>query len=439
MSEKRSNLFTRDFILVMMSTIGTSFVTFFFFSTLPLFADLLTGTVAFTGYLSLAYSATALITRPVCGILADKSGRVRTLVLGSAFSTVSCLLYTITTGLALRNLVLALALLLVFRVLNGIGMGLNLTSAGAVVADIVPKERLAEGLGLYGIAGTIAQAIGPLIALMIVSSGDLNSFNRLFVVSAIFCAISFTSGCFIKYEREKKKAALAQAALEVAAVADAAVVDAAVAEAAVPESLPEVEEPEGKTFLGFDRKVLSPAVVTVLYFFGISGVFTFLTLFGRVSGFQVEYVGWFFFASALGIMVARLFFGRIVDRRGPDIIVIPGFIIVAVCLFLIPLSPSLPFMIFIGLPYGVANGAVGPNIQATMFKRCSPKRRGTVSAAYTMAIDIGITLGAPALGIVADLLGFSWVYWFSAISVLAALVVYLIFVSGWKHKFERGF
>jgi MFS family permease len=428
MTDDKTRLFSRDFILVMTATMGTSFVTFFFFSTLPLFADMLTGTAAFTGYLSLAYSATALVARPLCGILADKRGRVKILILGAAFSTVSCFLYVVTTNLSVYNLTAALALLLAIRVLNGAGMGFNLTSAGAAVADIVPKERLAEGIGLFGIAGTLAQAIGPLIALAIVASGELSSFNTLFYVSAAFCGVSFISGCFVKYERERFKVRPAKRGLGAAQEPD----NSEAANVQAP------DEPDDKAFFGFDRKVLSPAVLTVLYFFGISGVFTFLTLFGKVRGFQVENIGWFFFTSAGGIMLSRLVLGRVVDRRGPDIVVIPGITIVALCLFLIPLAPSLPLLVCLGLPYGLANGAVGPNIQATMFKRCSPKRRGTVSAAYSMAIDVGITLGAPVLGKVADLADFTWVYWLSAASVVVALFVYIFFVSERMYRKRHG-
>ena len=414
----------------MTATMGISFVTYFFFSSLSLFAETLTGTVAFAGYMSLAYSATALISRPISGILSDRKGRVITLVIGAALSTVSCLLYSFATGIAINNLMLGLILLVSIRVVNGVGMGLNMTSAGAAVADIVPKERLAEGIGLYGIAGTIAQAVGPLIALAIVGNGSLDNFHKLFYVSTAFCAVSLVCGCFIKYERvRKKEAALRGTELDKEA--------AQAAEHRAPvhniEQL-EPDEPEEKTFFGFDQKMLGPALVTLVYFFGISSIMTFVTLYGKNLGFQVEYLGWFFFASAAGVLLSRLFFGRIADRRGADIIIIPGFVLVAACLVAISFVPSLPLFIIIGLPYGIATGAVGPNINALMFKRCSPKRRGTVAAAYSMAIDVGITLGAPILGWVADFSGFRLVYLLSAALIAVALVLYILYVSDKRHK-----
>ena len=530
MEEGNTRLFTRDYILVMIAVMGTSFVNYFFFSTLSLFAEKLTGTVVFAGYLSLAYSATALITRPISGMLSDRRGRVKILIIGSALCVLACILYGFT---------ISLVLLLLIRVLNGIGMSMNTTSAGAAVPDIVPKERLAEGIGIFGLYTTVAQAIGPFIALAIVGSGELNSFKKLFLVSAAFCGVSFIAGCFVRYERrlnrknlaeraaqasQAEQAALAEPAqavqteptvlvkpaeqaaqmaqavrivqpqaepaqavqteptvlvkpaeqaaqMEQAALAEpvqavqtvqaqAALAEPVQAEPTVlvvsaqaelaaqtvqpqaalaelspaPVDIQEQEKPEGKTFLGFELQVLGPALVMMLYFFGISSILSYMTLYGKTRGFQVEYIGWFFFVSAGGLFLARMLFGRVVDKRGGDIVVIPGLVVIAICLALIPSVPSLPLLILLALPYGVASGAVGPSINASMFKRCSPKRRGAVSAAYFAAVDIGITLGAPVMGWIADNINFSWVYWMSGAVVGATFLIYVFFVSDRSYK-----
>ena len=402
---KKTPLFNRDFILVMIAAMGASFVNYFFFSSLSLFAEKLTGTVAFAGLLSLAYSATALVMRPVSGIISDRQGRVRLLIVGSALGAVACMLYSFTTSLVL---------LMMIRVLNGVGMSMNTTSAGAAVPDIVPRERMAEGVGIFGLYATVAQAVGPFIALAIVGNGEFSDFNRLFYVSAAFCGVSFICACFVRYERDKKNEP--QSKREDVAVQ-------------------ETDEPEGRVIFGFDVRVFGPSLVMMLYFFGISSILSFLTLYGKNRGFQVEHLGWFFLVSASGLLCARLIFGRIVDRRGGDVVVIPGLIVIALCLFAIPMMPTLPLLICVAFPYGVASGAVSPSINAIMFRRCSVKRRGTVSAAYFASVDIGITLGAPIMGWLADRLNFTWVFWLSAAVVGVTILIYVFFVS--DRVFER--
>ena len=414
MDNNRTRLFSRDYILVMMAAVGTSFVIYFFLSTLPLFAETLTGSIAFAGFLSLSTSITALVTRPVFGMLSDKYGRVAILVAGAAISAVACVLFSFTTSLVVYSLTAGLVMLVAIRVIHGIGFSMNQTSAGAAIPDIVPKERLAEGVGIFGIIWTMGQAGGPLIALTIVGNGELSRFNILFFLSAGLCAFSTIAGCMIKYERGAKHK-----------------------EKEVPKQ-PEVKEesstPEVKTIFGFEKQLLGPALVTILYFFSIASILSFLTLYGRSRGFRVEHLGWFFFASAGGVLIARLMFGRIVDRRGFDIVMIPGFITLALSLFAIPFAPSVIYVILLGFPYGLATGAIGPPVNTMMFKRTSPKRRGSASAAFNMSGDLGITLGAPTMGLIADYIRFDWVYWFAAALAIVGLLIYVLFVSDKRYN-----
>jgi len=403
LQENKTRLFSRDYIFIMIAALGTSFVNYFFFSSLSLYAEKLTGTVAFAGYLSLAYSVTALVSRPISGLLSDRHGRVKTIILGTALCVLACVLYGFTTNLIL---------LLLIRVLNGIGMSMNTTSAGAAVPDIVPKERLSEGLGYFGLYTTVAQAIGPFIALAIIKGGELRDYRMLFFTSAVFCGVSCISGCFVKYERGMKRERPANRTPE----------------------LEQADIPAGKVIFGFELPVLGPALVMMLYFFGISSILSFMTVYGKSREFPVNQLGWFFFVSAGGILLSRLLFGRVVDKRGGDVIVIPGLIATAASLAVVPLVPSLPYLILLALPYGVASGVIGPSINAAMFKRCSPGRRGSVSAAYFAAVDVGITLGAPVMGWIADSAGFFWVYLLSAIVLGLAFLIYVFFVSDKRYR-----
>jgi len=326
-----------------------------------------------------------------------------------------------------------LIVLLVIRLINGAGMSLATTSSGAAVPDIVPKARLAEGVGIYGILSTVAQALGPLLALAIVNSGEgMAGFTRLFFVSAAFCAISAIAGCFIRYERKQKRERAKEQTLEVAPEHKQPEPEP-IMEQGAPGSI-EVSRPE-KTFLGFDYRVLIVSIVVIINYFGLSSVLSFLTLYGKTRGFAIEYIGWFFFASAAGVMISRLFCGKIVDRRGADVVVIPGFLVLATAFFIIPLMPSLPFLVCIGLPYGIAVGAVNPSLNAIMFKRSSPKRRGTASAAFYLSIDVGIMAGAPVMGLIADTFSFTWVYWLSSVSIIVALLLYILIVS--EKRYQR--
>ena len=395
----------------MVVSAGANAVNYFFFAVLSLFSVKLTGTVNYAGFLSLAFSATALITRPISGMLSDKYGRVRLIIFGTALSALSCVLYTLTTDLAL---------LLLIRILNGFGMSMCTTCAGAAIPDIVPGERLTEGLGIFGLSATASQALGPTIALAIIGGGELSSFNTLFIVSAVLCCMSSISACFITYE-SKKRVIKEERPKKIDTDRDC---------------LPDAAE--GKSFFGIELKIISLIVVFTLIFAGNSSVLGYLTRFGQLREFQTEHIGLYFFVSAGGMLLSRILLGKTVDRRGADIVVIPSLIVLALCLAAIPVMPSLPLLVCTSLPQGFAMGALSPTINATMFKRSSPKRRGAVAASFYIAIDVGITVGAPVMGLIADHISFDWVYWFAAIIVVFALIVYMRFGSDKRYTLKSA-
>lgn len=401
--QSRERLLSKDYILVMLACTGTAFCNYFFFTALPLFAIKISGSNVFGGMMVVAYSLAALVIRPISGIISDKFGRVKLLIFGALICAVACFLYGITTSIVL---------LLAIRVLNGIGFGMHSTSGGAVAADVIPKSRLAEGIGYFGLYATVASAFAPVIALSIVGKGEVRNFQFLFFLAAGICLLSMLFDCLISYERKKKKAVKQKVHNE----ADSQAVSEV--QAHVP---PTVILP--KTFLGFEYAVFLPVAVLIILFFAQSSINTFLTLFAADRAFGN--IGLYFTFVAVGLFLSRILFGKLTDKRGPDIVVIPGIIGIIICMTTIPFIHSPGYLFALGLPFGLANGAVFPSINSLIFKHCSPQRRGTASAAYFAAIDIGFMIGGTVFGIVADNFGYSIVYWSAAVLSAVALLLYL--------------
>ena len=89
---------------------------------------------------------------PVSGWLSNVIGRKRFYMICVALFTVSSLL----CGLAP-----SLNMLIVFRILQGLGGGGMPTSEQAILADTFPPERRAQAFALYGIAVIVAPTVGP--------------------------------------------------------------------------------------------------------------------------------------------------------------------------------------------------------------------------------------------------------------------------------------
>ena len=88
-------------------------------------------------------------------------------------------------------MVFSVGLLLVLRSLHGIGFSATTNAPGTIVSDIVPKSRLAEGVGYYVLSNTLATAVGPALTLFII---QYFSYNVLFLVSSLFTAKDIGGG-----------------------------------------------------------------------------------------------------------------------------------------------------------------------------------------------------------------------------------------------------
>ena len=398
---KKEKLWSRDFIIVMTACSGISFCNFFYVSTLPILARNMTGTTVSAGLITTAFTLSSLATRPISGVLSERIGRVRLLIAGAGLCALACFLYQYCA---------VIFLLILVRALQGVGFGLHTTAGGAVPADIVPKSRLSEGLGIFGLYGTIASALAPGIALAVIGPGDLVSFRPLFYLSAGIALLCLVLDALIRYERGRKGAA----------------------GPVMTTAPPEAQAPACKTYLGFEAGLLLPSAVLMLVIVAFSGVTSFLTLFADDR--RLGNIGLFFTISAAGTFLSRVFLGKVADRRGADAVVIPAIGAVAVCLVLIPFVRQAVWLYVIGFPLGLAQGIISPTINRMMFDRCSPRRRGSASAAYFSSIDIGFAVGALLFGFIAQTLDYSFVYWGSAVFAVAAGALYVAFLRKKKKK-----
>jgi MFS transporter, DHA2 family, multidrug resistance protein len=100
------------------------------------------------------YLVASAVIVPISGWLLGAVGRKRFYMICVALFTASSLL----CGLAP-----SLGLLIVFRILQGLGGGGMVPSEQAILADTFPPEKRAQAFALYGIAVIVAPTIGPTI------------------------------------------------------------------------------------------------------------------------------------------------------------------------------------------------------------------------------------------------------------------------------------
>lgn len=172
-------LWTKPFIQM---TVGMLFLFTGFYlllPTLPLYIKHLGGSETQVGLAAGAFTLTAVVFRPMVGGLVDRYGRRAFYIWGLIFFVLSMYLY---------DWVGSILLLLALRILHGASWAFSTTSIGTVITDLIPASRRGEGMGWYGMAMTVAMAIGPMLGTYIVGG---YSFQTLFLVATGLSLVAF--------------------------------------------------------------------------------------------------------------------------------------------------------------------------------------------------------------------------------------------------------
>jgi DHA2 family multidrug resistance protein len=130
-----------------------------------------------TGYL-----LAVCVSQPASGWLADRFGR-RVVFLTSlvAFTLASCACALAPT----------LGMLVAARIVQGLGGGALIPVGMAMVLGLFPRERHGRAIGIWGLAGMLAPAIGPTLGGWLVTSV---SWHWLFLINVPIGVVSFAFG-----------------------------------------------------------------------------------------------------------------------------------------------------------------------------------------------------------------------------------------------------
>lgn len=368
-------LWTKPFIQM---TVGMLFLFTGFYlllPTLPLYIKHLGGSETQVGLAAGAFTLTAVVFRPMVGGLVDRYGRRAFYIWGLIFFVLSMYLY---------DWVGSILLLLALRILHGASWAFSTTSIGTVITDLIPASRRGEGMGWYGMAMTVAMAIGPMLGTYIVSG---YSFRTLFLVATGLSLIAFILAYMTRAPYQAKPSA-------------------------------------GRIQL-VEKSVLPVTVAIFFLAVAYGGITTFLPLFAE--SIRVN-PGTFFLVYAVALTLIRPFAGKLSDRFGEAAVIIPSLVVTAGALIVLSLSSGLPGLIIAAILYGIGFGSAQPALQAATLRIAPEDRRGAANASFMTAFDLGIGLGAILLGLVSERIGYAYLFTVTAVSVVVSLIIFTIFV-----------
>jgi MFS transporter, DHA1 family, tetracycline resistance protein len=127
---------------------------------LPFYAVEYKASALQVGFIFSLYSLCQLIASPILGLISDRYGRRPVLIFSQLGSVAGYVLLGITNALHWDNLTMALGLIYLARIIDGLSAG-NISTAQAYISDVTTHETRSKGMGMLGAAFGIGFALGP--------------------------------------------------------------------------------------------------------------------------------------------------------------------------------------------------------------------------------------------------------------------------------------
>jgi len=338
------------FVIVFIDLLGFGMV----IPVMPLYAERLGASEAWTGLLSAGYSAMQFVFAPIWGRLSDRIGRRPMLLASIAMTAIAFAIYGLADSFPM---------LLVSRLFAGAATA-NIAIARAFVADVTAPADRARGMGIIGAAFGLGFVLGPAI-------GGLLSNHSLALpglAAAGLAAVNGVAAWFILPEPEHRFS-----------------VDRRPRFAAMREELarPGI------------RRVIGIYFITVLAFSAMEATYAFLAR--QRYGLAESSVGYVFaYIGVLLVIVQGGLVGRLSRRFGEKPLLVAGLVLQAVALASLPFAYGLPGLLAATAPLAVGAGLTQPALSALLSRFARAQDQGGTLGIGESAAAFGRIIGPEA-------------------------------------------
>lgn len=435
-THKRVRLWSGDFVLSLLIALFAFVACQSLNNGTPLYIVRIGGSTGFSGTLILVFSAAAAVARLFAGRIIDRFGRRRIMIAGSLLMIAGTVLAIPFSGMMPQ---------IVLRAFQGLGFACVTTASATMAADVLPAQRLGEGIGYYALGQSLGMAIGPALGIFLCS---LVFTESLFVGAAAVCAVLFLLVLNVTYEKhierlpetseyrlmEERRQMEAESIVEQEheSLGDEAPQDERAASLEdsddMAEAMEEVTESEEDAYHGlarfFEKRAFVGAIPMLVICFAFAIPTSYTALYAQSIGF--EGAGWFFFVGAIAMTATRFFGGRLLDVVPPRLLFALTGICGIVMFMMVAFATSEIMLYAAGFFFGVSMGFAFPLLNSMAIKNTPAQRWGAANAMFFLANDLGVGIGACGWGFVVDTWGFFPIMMGGASMFVVAYVIALL-------------
>jgi MFS family permease len=346
-------------------------------TSMPLFFLHLGGSNALAGLSMTFFTLAALLTRPLVGLALDTRGRKPILIWGVVVYSISTVLY---------GLVAIIPALIFLRILHGISFSASSTATSTMVSDVLPENKMTEGIAYFGLFGTLAVAIAPSATLYML---EISDYAMLYYMTGIVSLIALLIGSGIDTEKSRPRKELAAS--------------------------------HGYKLL--EPRAVPPSIVVLFVSLATSTVMVFLPTYA--ISMDVDHIGAIFVVQAAALALSRFVVGPWIANTSARLVVTINLAALGVALAGISFSNTLWELLLWAVLFGFTSGCLIPQLNAMAITNSDRANRGKANATFYIALDLGIGAGAAGWGLLSDFIALRWVYLLAGFLMIFAVYAFL--------------
>lgn len=346
----RQKMYPKDIMLVLTAT-------FFYMSSPMLVTPLITGfaenigaTAAVMGFVGGLMNLVSLFCRPLAGNLADRLSKYKVSFIGGVFMTAACVGYVFAPNEAV---------LVISRIINGFGFACCSVCMSTWMSNMLPKEKVGSGMGVYGTMNALGMALAPAIG---VSVYQRFGYRTAFVIALVFSATIMIVIQFIGDKGEPE------------------------------ETLTE----EKKHFELIDVRVIPISFIIMLFAIPYCATQSFLVTYTEVRKLTVT-VSMFFPFYAVVLIILRLTLRNLFDKLPFGVFLGASCVCELIAILLLAVMRNNVMMFLAAAFLAGGYGIMSSVCQSTAILLAGKEKRGLANSTYYIGLDLGMTLG-PMIG-----------------------------------------
>jgi len=391
------SIWNRNFICILLTAFMLSVSHFSINPLVASYAIHLGASAYVTGILAGLFFGVALSMRPVAGPVVTKFDKRKLMILVFVLGGVANIGYALFSNISA---------FIVFRVIHGLQYALVGSLTMTLAGDNLPKEKMASGMGIYGLSGSIGMAIAPTIGLYILDFGTYFKtegfgFTCVFLFTMLICFIGVIPSYILLPDNKTKEDILST----------------------------------GAWYKNIASVHASPMSILMLFIFiGWSLYNVYIVEFAKGLGITRTEIAPFYTVMALALMVIRPASGWLTDKFGLSRIMSPAMILFASSFIIIGFSQSLSTMLAGAAIAAIGFGSFQPAIYSMCILSETPLKRSVASNTIYIGIDVGLFIGPIIGSIIYEMYDYSTMFKATSLIILIALIIFFLMLPAYYRR-----